>query len=89
MATVKRPTKVESTDFEVFTLELSDDEKRTLRADPEGYLQMLLGEDHLINGVTIDTRILRDETCPGIWKVVHLRSAENYSWHSLRCIPLP
>jgi hypothetical protein len=85
VAKLERPTEVRSSDFEVFTLHLSDDEKRALRADPGGYLKTLLGEDHVINGVTIDTKILREETCAGTWKVVHLRSEENFSWHGVQC----
>jgi hypothetical protein len=85
MATANRRTETEDLTVERYDLELDDGEEQALLADPEGFVRNLLGDAHTINSLSIDTRIVRSQGCPGGYIVVHVVSGSQRSDYFLRC----
>ncbi|MGW2491522.1 hypothetical protein ACWCV9_30490 [Streptomyces sp. NPDC001606] len=86
MAGLKRTTEQEISGFEVFDLELSEDELSELYADPSKFLMELLRrEGHQVNRLAIDTRVSERNCGCGI-KIVHsLREDFTKSTHVAIC----
>jgi hypothetical protein len=87
MATVHRPTEIEASAIEVYRIDLTEEEKRALQADPENFLRDLLErEGHTVNRLLIDSRIGK-EGCAGEYEVVHVLSPPHRrSDHGVRCV---
>ncbi|MDT0449130.1 hypothetical protein [Streptomyces hesseae] len=87
MASLKRATEGEIPGFEVFDLELSEDELSELYANPPQYLRELLDrEGRQVNRLVVDTRLGEGDCACGI-KIVHsIRDDWTKSSHFAMCV---
>lgn len=86
MATAKRTVDLDTAEFEVFQLDLDEAERSAFLGDPTGSIRELLGEEHVVNRVLIDTAIMNGVCAGGTWELRHVLSGPGKSTHMLFCI---